>query len=116
MTVRADEVIADPAAADVPLAARCVEAGARVIGHDGSAFTPGNIGDRLSMRDLMADLRAADPFRQGGNKGFRPADRARFLEALERELHRKDKALAEAAALLVLAKKYRGLVIPGEDE
>jgi hypothetical protein len=31
-------------------------------------------------------------------------------------LHRKDKALAEAAALLVLAKKYRGLVIPGEDE
>ncbi len=72
--------------ADVPLAARCVAAGARVIGHDGSAFTTGNIGDRLAMRDLMADLRAADPFRQGGNKGFRPADRARFLEALEREL------------------------------
>ena len=37
-------------------------------------------------------------------------------KALERELHRKDKALAEAAALLVLAKKYRGLVIPGEDD
>ena len=51
------------------------------------------------------------------------ADTARQLKAekqrskaLERELHRKDKALAEAAALLVLAKKYRGLVIPGEDE
>ena len=28
---------------------------------------------------------------------------------LERELHRKDKALAESAALLVLAKKYRPL-------
>ena len=38
------------------------------------------------------------------------------IKALERELHRKDKALAEAAALLVLAKKYRGLVIPGEDD
>lgn len=72
--------------ADVPLAARCVAAGARVIGHDGSAFSAANIGDRLAMRDLMADLRAADPFRSGGGKGFRPADRARFLEALEREL------------------------------
>jgi len=30
-------------------------------------------------------------------------------KTLERELHRKDKALAEAAALLVLAKKYRPL-------
>lgn len=51
------------------------------------------------------------------------ADAARQLKAekqrskaLERELHRKDKALAEVSALLVLAKKYRGLVIPGEDD
>lgn len=35
-------------------------------------------------------------------------DRRRIQE-LERELHRKEKALAEAAALLVLAKKYRAL-------
>jgi transposase len=33
-------------------------------------------------------------------------DKRRILE-LERELHRKEKALAEAATLLVLAKKYR---------
>lgn len=72
--------------ADVPLAARCVEAGARVIGHDGTPFSPANIGDRLAMRDLMADLRAADPFRQGGGKGFGKTDRSRFLDALEREL------------------------------
>ena len=38
------------------------------------------------MRDLMADLRAADPFRQGGGKGFSKADRSRFLDALERVL------------------------------
>lgn len=89
----ADKWIADRAGpgdlcvtADVPLAARCVEAGARVIGHDGSAFTTGNIGARLALRDLMADLRAADPFRQGGGKSFGLADRARFLEAMEREL------------------------------
>jgi hypothetical protein len=41
------------------------------------------------------------------------ADKRRIKE-LERELHRKEKALAEAAALLVLAKKYRAL--PQQDE
>jgi uncharacterized protein len=70
--------------ADVPLAARCVAAGARVLAPDGTEFTAANVGERLAMRDLMADLRAADPFRQGGGRPFRPADRARFLEALDR--------------------------------
>jgi uncharacterized protein YaiI (UPF0178 family) len=70
--------------ADVPLAARCVEAGAAVLGPDGQAFTTANVGARLATRDLMADLRAADPFRQGGGRPFSKADRARFLEALER--------------------------------
>lgn len=71
---------------DVPLAARVVEAGAMALAPDGSPFTARNIGERLATRDLMADLRGADPFRQGSGKGFRPADRSRFLEALEREL------------------------------
>ena len=71
---------------DIPLAARCVEAGARVLKHNGEALTQANIGNVLATRDLMTDLRAADPFRQGGGKGFTRADRSRFLEALEREL------------------------------
>ena len=71
---------------DIPLAAKCVEAGARVLKHNGEALTARNIGNVLATRDLMADLRAADPFRQGGGKGFTKADRSRFLEALEREL------------------------------
>lgn len=71
---------------DIPLAARCVEAGARVLKHNGEALTPANIGNVLATRDLMTDLRAADPFRQGGGKSFTKADRSRFLEALEREL------------------------------
>lgn len=71
---------------DIPLAARCVEAGARVLKHNGEALTAANIGNVLATRDLMADLRAADPFRQGGGKGFTKADRSRFLEALEREM------------------------------
>lgn len=68
---------------DIPLAARCVAAGARVLRPDGSALDARNIGNVLATRDLMADLRAADPFRQGGGKPFAKADRARFLGALE---------------------------------
>ncbi|MEL7132575.1 MAG: YaiI/YqxD family protein [Pseudomonadota bacterium] len=89
----ADMWIADRAApgdvvitGDIPLAAKCVEAGARVLKHNGEALTQANIGNVLATRDLMADLRAADPFRQGGGKGFTKADRSRFLDALEREL------------------------------
>lgn len=73
--------------ADMPLAAKCVEAGARVLRHDGSALNKANIGAQLAMRDLMADLRAADPLGGGGGgKGFTKADRSRFLDALEREV------------------------------
>ncbi len=89
----ADMWIADRAGAgdvvitgDIPLAAKCVEAGARVLKHNGEALTQANIGNVLATRDLMTDLRAADPFRQGGGKGFSKADRSRFLEALEREI------------------------------
>ena len=71
---------------DIPLAAKCVEAGAKVLKHNGEALTQANVREALAMRDLMADLRAADPFRQGGGKGFTKADRSRFLDALERLL------------------------------
>jgi len=72
--------------ADIPLAAKCIEADAQVIQHNGEVFTKGNIGNRLATRDLMADLRAADPFRQGGGKPFSKADKSRFLDMLEREM------------------------------
>lgn len=89
----ADMWIADRAGAgdvvitgDIPLAAKCVESGAKVLKHNGEALTQRNIGQVLATRDLMTDLRAADPFRQGGGKGFTKADRARFLDALERDI------------------------------
>ena len=71
---------------DIPLAAKCVAAGARVLKHNGEALTQANIGNVLATRDLMTDIRAADPFRQGGGNAFSKADRSRFLDALEREL------------------------------
>ncbi len=69
---------------DIPLAARCVAAGARVVKHNGEELTKANIGMVLATRDLMTDLRAADPFRQGGGRPFSKTDRSRFLEVLER--------------------------------
>ncbi len=76
---------------DIPLAAKCVEAGALVLRPDGSALTQANIGAQLAMRDLMSDLRAADPFRQGSGKGFTKSDRSRFLDALERAVRQAGK-------------------------
>lgn len=72
---------------DIPLAAKCIEAGGRAIRHNGEAFTPANIGHALAMRDLMTDLRAANPLNQGGGaKAFTKADRSRFLDALDRQV------------------------------
>ena len=77
---RGDVVLTD----DIPLAAKCVGAGARVLKHNGEALTRANIGNVLATRDLMTDLRAADPFRQGGGRAFTKADRSRFRDGLER--------------------------------
>ncbi|WP_323020854.1 YaiI/YqxD family protein [Pararhodobacter sp.] len=74
--------------ADIPLAARCIDAGAEVIKPDGTVLTAASIGQALAMRDLAADLRSADPFRQGSGKAFGPRDRSRFTQALERLLAR----------------------------
>lgn len=89
----ADKWIADQAGpgdvvvtGDIPLAAKVIAAGAVVVKHNGEVLTGRNIGNVLATRDLMADLRSADPFRQGGGRPFSKADRSRFLEVLEREL------------------------------
>lgn len=71
---------------DIPLADRCLKAGAKVIQPDGEVLTPANIGGRLATRDLMQDLRAADPFLQGKGGGFGKAERTRFLQALDRAM------------------------------
>ena len=72
--------------ADIPLAARCVEAGARVLSHRGKEFTPESIGDALATRDLMADLREAGEF-TGGPPPFSKRDRSQFLQKLDAIVH-----------------------------
>ena len=51
--------------ADIPLAARCLKAGARAIGPTGKPFTEGGIGMALAMRDLSRHLRET-----GESKGY----------------------------------------------
>lgn len=68
--------------ADIPLAARCLAAGARVLAPNGRPFTDESIGMALGMRDLNQHLREASG-RPTYNPGFTRQDRSRFLNALE---------------------------------
>lgn len=68
--------------ADIPLASRCLKAGARVIGNTGKPFTQANIGQALSMREFSRHLRETGESK-GYNAGFTRQDRSRFLQALE---------------------------------
>jgi uncharacterized protein YaiI (UPF0178 family) len=68
--------------ADIPLASRCLKAGARVIGNTGKPFTEANIGTALAMRDISRHLRETGESK-GYNASFNRQDRSRFLQALE---------------------------------
>jgi uncharacterized protein len=94
----ADNWIAERAAqgaivitADVPLASRCVKAGAEVIGPSGRPFTESSIGMALATRNLMEDLRARGDI-TGGPKPFSAKDRSRFLSALDEAVVRLKRA------------------------
>lgn len=73
--------------ADVPLAARCVARGARVLAPTGRPFTEANVGEALATRNLLADLRGAGLGTASGPPPFGPRDRSRFLQALDEALH-----------------------------
>lgn len=68
--------------ADIPLADRCVKAGATVLAPNGRAFTTASIGMALATRNLMEDLRSAGAT-TGGPPPFSPKDRSAFLAALD---------------------------------
>ena len=96
----ADDWIAERAAKgsvvitnDVPLADRCVKAGARVVAPDGRVFDAASIGMALATRDLMEDLRSAGQI-TGGPRPFGPKDRQAFLQSLDREVRRAMREIA----------------------
>ena len=90
----ADDYIAEHATprdvvitADIPLAARIVEKGAVGLDPRGELYTEENVGERLSMRDLMQELRGAGVI-QGGPAQFSTTDRQRFASSLDSLLTR----------------------------
>ena len=67
---------------DVPLADRCVKAGADVIAPNGKPFSKDSIGMALATRNLLEELRSAGAI-TGGPRPFSPKDRSAFLSALD---------------------------------
>ncbi len=86
----ADDWIVDHAEAqdivittDIPLAARSVDRGARVIDPSGRIYTEENVGHALATRNLLADLREGGAEFLGGPPPFQNKDRSRFLQSLD---------------------------------
>ena len=76
---------------DIPLASRCLEKGAEVLGPSGKAFSRDNIGMALAMRELKSHLRETGEDR-GFNAAFTARDRSQFLNAIDRILVKLSKA------------------------
>ena len=68
--------------ADIPLADRALKAGAQAVHPAGRVFTADSIGAALASRSIGEHLRSMGEI-TGGPKPFVPADRSRFLQALD---------------------------------
>jgi len=95
----ADDWIAERAAtgdivitADIPLADRCLKAGAQALKSNGQAFSPDSIGSALASRMVGEHLRSMG-VATSGPPPFGPADRSRFLQALDTAVVRARKSL-----------------------
>ena len=82
---------------DIPLASRCVKAGAEVIAPNGKPFTEQSVGMTLAVRNLMTDLRSSGEV-TGGPKSFAARDRSAFLSALDQTIRRIQRQRANAPA------------------
>jgi len=82
--VRTSDVVVT---ADLPLVARCLAAGARVLGSDGREFTEDSIGGLLATRELKSQLRGAG-VTTGGPPPLSARDRSRFQGKLDELVQR----------------------------
>ncbi len=73
--------------ADIPLAARLVEKGVRVVDPRGTEYTEENVGERLSVRDFMDGLRSTG-VQTGGPSAYGAREKQAFAAALDRMLAR----------------------------
>lgn len=68
--------------ADIPLASRCVAAGARVLDPRGKVHTEDSVGDALATRNLMTQLREVGAV-TGGPAPHAKRDSSLFLQKLD---------------------------------
>lgn len=73
--------------ADIPLAALVVEKGALALNPRGELYTVDNIQQKLTMRDLMEELRSVG-VQTGEPQTFSQADKQAFANSLDRWLLR----------------------------
>ena len=69
--------------ADIPLAARVVEKGAQALDPRGKVYDKNNIGQVLSMRNFMDELRGRG-VETGGPSGFGQKEKFNFANALDK--------------------------------
>lgn len=87
--------------ADIPLASRCLERGARALAFNGREWTGDNIGSALAGRAIGQHLRESG-VQTGGPAALTQRDRGAFLNALDRVVHaarRGDRAPANLRAI-----------------
>ena len=82
---------------DIPLASRCVKAGAEVIAPNGKPFSEQSIGMTLAVRNLMTDLRSSGEV-TGGPKSFASRDRSAFRSMLDQTIRRIQRRRADQPA------------------
>lgn len=73
--------------ADILLADRCLKEEAYVIAPNGKSFTEDNIGNAVTIRSLMSELRNTGEI-TGGPPPFQKKDRSNFLQELDRVIQR----------------------------
>ena len=77
--------------ADIPLAADLVAKGVEAIDPRGNLYTNANISERLTLRNMLDQLRGGGHI-GGGPPGFGPKDRQAFANQLDRWLAKNNKA------------------------
>ena len=82
MVLKHDIVITN----DIPLASDCIKIGAIIVKHNGYVLNENNIANELSKRNLMTEIRAADPLINSKGKPFSNIEKSNFLNKLETEI------------------------------
>ena len=83
--------------ADIPLADRCLKAGAQALKANGQPFTPDSIGSALAGRMVGEHLRSMGGA-TSGPPPFSASDRSRFLQALDQAVVRARRAAPQSSS------------------